>query len=430
MDFISLDNHEILIINILFYVIAIFFQTKHRKFLCIGNIPLFIYFTISCVALVFSYNSYYYHKDLKLLPFIYLFLTIVIFSLPLFDFSELKTRSIVVTYSPTINYLSVFIVVLILIQIGYNIFTKSISTIFSPEAMMAEYVESHSNLEAMETKGPPLLISIPTQSLRDFLIPLFIYYLFQNNKKYLRVVCCGLLLLVINALLEVARGILFSIIISIPFIYFCVKERFSINTQKRIKQWICISLLFSAIAFTVITNARISGKGGEDFIAYSLENYGSQSFLIFNNYGLDANGTREGDRTMPLLRKVLGLGTSTNFYERREKYHNMLIDDAYFITFVGDFTLDFGPIVGLIILLMFAITFRRMTTNRKGKGYYFSQILIFYIVFKWVAGGALLWPFAEKTGNLSLLCYFLFYAFLRHIERSNQNVYLKKEVCL
>lgn len=58
--------------------------------------------------------------------------------------------------------------------------------------------------------------------------------------------------------------------------------------------------------------------------------------LVFNNYGMDANGIRYGDRTAPLIRKLLGLKTSTNYYERRFVYSKMLVNDSYFITFIGD----------------------------------------------------------------------------------------------
>ena len=55
-----------------------------------------------------------------------------------------------------------------------------------------------------------------------------------------------------------------------------------------------------------------------------------ESFLFFNNYGLDADGIRYGDRTANLFKQIIWDDTPHNYMERRDKYPHLKIDDYYF----------------------------------------------------------------------------------------------------
>ena len=88
-------------------------------------------------------------------------------------------------------------------------------------------------------------------------------------------------------------------------------------------------------------------------VAESIEWYYGQSFLNFNNYGLDAGGIRYGDRTANFFKSFLFDDVPHNFVERREKYSHLKIDDYYFYTFVGDFTIDYGPILAVLLFYNF-----------------------------------------------------------------------------
>lgn len=59
--------------------------------------------------------------------------------------------------------------------------------------------------------------------------------------------------------------------------------------------------------------------------------YVGQGSLYFNNNGLDAGGIRYGDRTINLFKRIIDPDTPKNFVERRDKYHNLELDD-YFST--------------------------------------------------------------------------------------------------
>ena len=83
--------------------------------------------------------------------------------------------------------------------------------------------------------------------------------------------------------------------------------------------------------------------------------YVGQGSLYFNNFALDAGGTRNGDRTFNLVKRIIDSDTPKNYVERREKYHNLNVDDDIFTTFVGDFVIDFGPYLAVVMFFLCSI---------------------------------------------------------------------------
>lgn len=407
-----MDNSTILLVNIFLYVGALIYQSFHRSFFSMGSAVIGLYLLVSIIAMDFFLSPYSFHNDLKLFPFIYLFVVLMMMSKPLLDFDETKTRRILICKSKIIDLVSALNILFIVLMTLYNLSGKSLGAIFDPAAILETYNDSHDALDSMEASGP-MLITLPYYILKDLTIPLFLYYFMRKEKRFIYLLLGCIVLLIFNGLLEASRGFLFALILAVPFIYCCIGERLSKKYQRVFKFSIVAAVGSVLFGFYTISYARY-GTESEELLTSSLENYASQSVLCFNNYGLDAGGIRYGDRTMPIVRKLLGLKTSTNYYERRDTYRNMKIDDSYFITFVGDFTLDFGPVLGSLILGGFAFFFFKMLPHR---GFYtFSQILLLYMLYRWVMGGVILWPYAEKTGNMTLGLYFILFLVLRYNE--------------
>ena len=135
----------------------------------------------------------------------------------------------------------------------------------------------------------------------------------------------------------------------------------------------------------------------------SVYGYIGQQNLYFNKYGLDNGGIRYGDRTFPLFKQLLGFeNVPKSFWERREKYHNLKINDEKFISFVGDFTLDFGPYIAPIIFVLLTLFVLRRTKIRNGEVAFHQLILLHLVMCICVQGGLKLYSFAD-TGNLQIL---------------------------
>lgn len=144
--------------------------------------------------------------------------------------------------------------------------------------------------------------------------------------------------------------------------------------------------------------------------------YVGQGTLYFNNYGLNPGGTRNGDRTLNLFKRVIDSSTPKNYFERRDKYHNLDLDDNLFSTFVGDFTIDFGPIMAVLIFCVaFYILYRKTKIcNREIKLY--QLLLLFFTVNISTQGGMTLFSYSD-TDNIRIVVIIALYAYLRYHEK-------------
>ena len=131
---------------------------------------------------------------------------------------------------------------------------------------------------------------------------------------------------------------------------------------------------------------------------------------------MDAGGIRYGDRTLNLFKRLIDPSTPKNFIERRDKYHNLEIDDYYFTTFVGDFCLDFGPIVTVFIFVIFNLWVISQIRPRDGTLKLHQLLLIYFAMCICMQGGMTLFAFSD-TGNLKMIILILLYVYLRYHEQ-------------
>ena len=127
----------------------------------------------------------------------------------------------------------------------------------------------------------------------------------------------------------------------------------------------------------------------------------------------DDNGIRYGDRTLTLFKKGLGFdNVPLNFWEGRKKYPHLYIGDDVFSTFVGDFTIDFGPIVAFILFSIASVFFCKKTSAYKGI-IPFHRFILLFIIFDICTDGAMfLFPYGY-LGNLTLIFYILVILFFK-----------------
>jgi hypothetical protein len=160
--------------------------------------------------------------------------------------------------------------------------------------------------------------------------------------------------------------------------------------------------------------------------------YAGQENLYFNNFGLNNNGIRYGDRTIPLYKRMVGFyNVPKNFWDRRQKYPNLKINDEVFYTFVGDFTFDFGPIIATLIIIGFSLFVLKKTKVRNGRILFHQLILLHFVMIVCMMGGLKLYPFSDVGGNLQLLVYVFAYIVFRldfdlNLKKRNRNLILKE----
>ena len=136
--------------------------------------------------------------------------------------------------------------------------------------------------------------------------------------------------------------------------------------------------------------------------------------LNFNAYVLDEDVCQYGDNTGPIFRKMLGLESSDNLFERQAKWAvKMKAPQGAFYTFIGDLCFDYGFFVVFFLILIVAGFFyeRRSRSNN-------IHLYKLFSIFFWAClccNGLFYFSYKTVGGNLKIICSVLFYCLLRFI---------------
>lgn len=256
------------------------------------------------------------------------------------------------------------------------------------------------------------IVGVLFNACSDVAIFLFFYYLTQIKD------CKGLLLglaLVMSVILltpvtQGQRGNTITSLLTIGGAFFMWLPYMSekiVWWTKRLGILLSILILLPIGAITISRYGEADmGSGG------SIAWYMGQGSIYFNNYALDDDGIRYGDRTFNLVKRVIDPSTPANFMERRLKYANLKQDDNIFTTFVGDFCIDFGPYVAVLLFVVFNawVVWRLM---RHGKTWKLHHLLLLYFVICiQIQGGMTLFSYSD-TGGLKIIVFLALYIYLQ-----------------
>jgi oligosaccharide repeat unit polymerase len=360
------------------------------------------------------------YKDVTIFPFIYLYVVLMMMFLPLLKFSDEKAKNLIMPNRTVMNLLSITTIITSFIYIiiqGPNI---NFSRFFVLETFAENYINYTGNVIDHEVSyGFMTALNALRGTLGDVILLLLVYNLLFIKNKFITIgLVVSLIIKVFTGLSTGARGGITSLIMDIPFIYVAFSGYMTKKNKKTVLKWISIVFMFVTVSFFAVTIGR--GRLAEKQITYSLEEYAGQSFLNFNNYGLDAGGTRDGDRTATLFKKMLGFQTANNYQERRLMYSNMKMNDAVFYTFVGDFTLDYGTVPAFFILM--SISFLFFKTLSAKKQYDFGQILLFFLLYQICMHGFSLFTFSSFGGNLKLILILFLYIIIKKTNKVKYSI--------
>lgn len=413
----SLISNINIVIYILAWIVTIILYHIIKKSIDAGSILLFTYLIYSVTSLLL-YNSPFYHFNrIRLFPFIYLFLILMLVFWPILKYNANKINEIQKVPSLYLYIISIILIIVSLVQLPTIIsdFAFSINKLLtSSSGGLDLYNKAMAGSRSIGDGKISNLASIISNAYGNFGILLFFYYL--TLKKRSKLILIGLFISsIISILFNVSlgqRGPILETLLSMIITYFALRRFFQPKVNRIIKIVGGSLLLASLIPVNALTISRFgdSKKGSMS----SVYLYGGQENLYFNNYGLDNGGIRYGDRTVPLFKRILGFeNVPKNFMERRDKYPHLKMSDENFYTFVGDFTLDFGPIISTLIFLFFSIFVLVKTKIRNGIIRFHQLILLHFVMIVCMLGGMKLYPFSDVGGNLQLIVYFIAYMFFR-----------------
>lgn len=404
-----------LLLNSLFYLFA-FTYVKIKKGWGICSFVLLFYFFLSIGSIyLFNESTIWHFEDITVFPLVFLFVTILLFMRPLYSFPIEKTDNIIMPNDFFMKILSWVVICIYLVFFFHTILSSfSLTSLFNPDLLAENYDEKVGNVGVDDGIN---IFGVLKNMFSDILWLLFMYHCLKGNKLLALGLLLSLVIAIFTALAWGARGPIMRILIDIPFIYFVFRRSMSIRMRKIFLISILAFVSLALIGFVGLTIGRFADDERYTMLEI-ITYYSSSNFLVFDNYALDANGIRYGDRVFPIFRLLLGLDITGNYIDRRLEYSHMLLDDSQFSFFVGEFMLDYGPYWGFIILMIFSyILYQGIKIKSFQCG--FSNLLILSLLYRICVSGFSLFPYSEISGNLSLIYILFFYIFFKISERYN-----------
>lgn len=358
------------------------------------------------------------YEPLKLFPYIYLYIMMMIALTPIIYHHIHPTQYIEDPNTRILKLISwaLIICALALIPDLVNNFSTGLTKLFTDAGAGKEAYEEQVENATEAGSGISNIPAILYNACSDIAVFCLFYFLSRKKKNNILLIGLGIAI-IINILMPITRGQRGGVIISVLTVIggYMLFRRYISKIINRI--FLYIGIIFISIIALPIIAITVSRFGEEatGTVGGFVNWYVGQGSLYFNNYGLDAGGTRNGDRTMNLFKRAFDSSTPKNYSERRSKYHNLNLDDNFFSTFVGDFTIDYGPLIAVFIFIIFNI-FVLTQIRIRGDNIKVHQLLIIYFTLCIsLQGGMTLFMYSD-SGNLQIITFALLYTYLRYHE--------------
>lgn len=408
-----------LIMNIAVYCVMFIWVLRKRRY--VDAFIWLIYLSLSAFALLLYLNPLYpSSSNLKLFPFIYLFVVILFTYFPIskFDFN----KEIVPPDQKSLNtFLWVIAIVTIVnLPVVLGNFISNFHRILHDNTfLLQQYQESRQSYSSGLENGGINYFSVISNIIGEVTTFFLMYYLtLGKRKKFFTVVLIlSVLIQPINFLLSSQRGGLTSFLLMIIVTYLFFKNLYSEKINVLIKRILFLLIAFSFVGIFTITASRFMAGGTDDYslLTFPVLLYVGQAMLNFDFYALDPGGLRYGDRAIPLFKMIFFPETAYTYDSRMEKYSYLKIQEDTFSTYVGDIAIDFGPVVTLaLIILMSCIIYRLSYVSSKSTTMPFYRIVPVYALVHFMVTGWTLNRFGNVGGNLVILLYILIYFFFKY----------------
>lgn len=414
-----MENHNfnILLFNVALYVITLIIYQKRRKKWGVGSFILLLYIIVAVVGMDLFFHPLSTYEDIKIFPFIYLYVMLMIGVYPILKINDSEITNLQEPTPFLINKISWAVVIITIIStIPYLFnFQETIGNIFKSGGSFVQTMYSDSR-DTVDSRGDGSFnpIGILASMVVNLCPLLFFYFISRENVNKLLSFGLGVATLfsLFPSLAQSARGALVKTLFSIGFLFLFFNNTLSESKRKVVRKVMIVLLFTLAVPFVVITVGRFGEKErGEDLTGFFVEYYLGQSFLFFNNYGIDPGAYRYGDRTATLFKQVLGFETANNYNKRLDKHFDMNIDESLFSTYVGEFTLDYGVYATAAIFIFFSFFFRKRL--KIDATCTFSQLLLYYLLFN-ICVGIFLFPYADLGGNMEIIMYIALYILFKY----------------
>lgn len=412
------DNILIVSYFLLWVVTFILYHRKYRNLdggsVIIGSYFCYAFFSILTLNNPITLWDYYDYHHLTVFPFIYLFVMLIIALSPAIRYHNSPAREIEASSSFILYVLSAIIILSALLlfpNVITNLGDGLVKLITDTDAGKDAYEEQLKNA-ADSGSGIANIPAIIFNALSEIAIFLFFYFMTLKRKNVWLVGGLGfaIVVAVLQPIMAGQRSLVIYTVLTVILGYFFFKQFFSDILRKVMRYVGIVALALTMVPVIAITVSRFSQYRQSTVTDY-VNWYIGQGNIYFNNYALDDNGIRYGDRTLNLVKRVISSNASDNFVDRRDTFSNLYVNDDIFTTFVGDFAIDYGPVLAFLIFVVFNSWVLFKTRVQDGKMKIQQAILLYFTMCVCMQGGMTLFTFAD-TANLKMFCMFALYAYL------------------
>ena len=399
----------------------IWYQYKSRTI--DGGTAVMSTYILYAIFSLFSLNDVMFadfYLPLKVFPYIYLYVMLMVALSPTIYIHLNPVKNIEQPQTNILGIISVIIIissVLLVPDIIANFGTGLVKLFTETDAGKDAYME-HIEEDKEAGSGISNIPAIIYNAFSDITIFLCFYYMTCKKKNYWLIagLIFAILIGILIPMMHGQRGGVIAAVLTTCVGYALFQQYISRRINRVIRLLGITSIIAIAVPVAAITISRFGNRGGG--VTGFLNWYVGQGSLYFNNFALDAGGTRNGDRTLNLAKRLIDPDTPKNYTERREKYSHLNIDDNIFSTFVGDFVIDFGPITTVFIFVIFnglILYLIRFRNSRDGTLKLHQALLLYFTLCICMQGGMTLFSFSD-TGNLRIVILFSLYGYLRYHE--------------
>ena len=412
------DNILVVLYFLLWVVTFIVYHRKNRNLdggsVIIGSYFCYAFFSILTLNNPITFWDYYDYHHLTVFPFIYLFVMLIIALSPAIRYHNNPAVQIEAPSSFILYALSAIIILSALLlfpNVITNLGDGLVKLLTDTDAGKDAYEEQLQNA-ADSGSGIANIPAIIFNALSEIAIFLFFYFLTLKRKNVWLVAGLGfaIMVAVLQPIMAGQRSLVIYTVLTVILGFFFFKQFFSDVLRKVMRYIGIIGIGLTMIPVIAITVSRFSQYRQSTVTDY-VNWYIGQGNIYFNNYALDDNGIRYGDRTLNLVKRVISSNASDNFVERRDTFSNLYVNDDIFTTFVGDFAIDYGPVLAFLIFVVFNAWVLFRTRVQDGKIKMQQAILLYFTMCVCMQGGMTLFTFAD-TANLKMFCMFGLYAYL------------------
>lgn len=399
------------------WLITLVLHLRKRKCFDLGGFTFLMFFIYSLFSCLLLFNEDYNYEwfGLTLFPFIYLYIAERITLSPLVRLNTQKYNSIKPVNVDIIKIVCYIYVVCSIISLPVIIpnIQQGLTRLLFEQAGYDLYTESTAAREQQIGTGIMNIPAILSGMLSLFCLFFTFYFLTTKKRPKLLITFLGVSVFIslLSQIAEGHRGGIMEWLMQVGCLYFIFLRFYSEKIKRRIRLIgiIAVSIivfLLGVLTFTRFDNYR--GGGGSSIIAYA-----GMADLAFNRFGLDDNGIRYGDRTASFYKRMIGLDAPKNYYQRRAKYPNLKVNDETFISYVGDFTIDYGPIAAAIILCILTAIMLRLSNCRGPSIGLHNLLAVFFVASVCVSGGMSLFNLAD-AGALKVFVFIILYIVLKN----------------